>query len=89
MTREQLQTAADNLETAAETAGGDAGDRLQDLAGQLETLATRDRGPDHGRLARTQSALGEVGEDVGSDVASAIDDADDAINAYRETIEGV
>lgn len=89
MTREKLATARDELESAAETASGDAADRLADLAGQLDTLAERDRAPDHGRLARIENALGEVRASVGKRVTERIDAAEEAIKAFRETIEGV
>jgi hypothetical protein len=89
MTRQELADAASHLETASESADGDAHDRLVELADQLTTLADRDSDPDHGRLARIQNALGEVQSDVDDDTAATIDDADDAINAFRETLEGV
>ncbi|MFB6142154.1 MAG: hypothetical protein ABEJ30_02290 [Halorientalis sp.] len=89
MVRDKLESAADALARASDAAGGDAADRLSDLSNQLETLSTRDRAPDHGRLARIQNALGDLREGADADVAEAIDDADDAIDAFRETIEGV
>lgn len=89
MAREQLQTAADTLADAADAADGEAAERLTELADQLETLSTRDRAPDHGRLARIQNALGELDADAGSALSAAIAEADDAIDAFRETIEGV
>ncbi|MDS0283052.1 DUF7553 family protein [Haloarcula onubensis] len=90
MTREELATASDLLESAAaDTGDADASDRLADLAGQLERLSTADRGPDHGRLARIQSALNDLGSGDGADVADAIDEADAAINEYRSDLEGV
>ena len=89
MTRDELVTASDLLESAAETANGDAADRLNDIAGQIERLATADRGPDHGRLARWQNALGEVKADVDEATAETIEEALDAIVAYRSTVDGV
>ncbi|WP_254271981.1 DUF7553 family protein [Haloarcula marina] len=90
MTRETLATASDHLESAAEdTANDDASERLTELAEQLDRLSTADRGPDHGRLARIQSALNDLSGGDGEDVAEAIDDANDAINEYRSTLEGV
>ena len=88
MARQQLETAATNLRIARDATADEASDRLDDLAGQLDDLAARDSGPDHGRLARIQSALADLDDEVGADAAAAIDDADDAIDAYRETIEG-
>ena len=89
MPRDQLQSAADALAEAADTTDEEAADRLRDLSAQLETLATRDRAPDHGRLARIQRALGEVATEADAAVADAVEEADDAIDAFRETLEGV
>jgi len=90
MTRQELATASDELESAAEgTDSSDAAERLSELAGQLERLSTADRGPDHGRLARIQSALNDLSSGDGSDVAASIDAADDAINEYRSDLDGV
>jgi len=89
MAREELTNASERLESAAEDAGGEAGERLADLASQLGSLATADHGPDHGRLARIQAALDDVQSGVDDETAAAIDQADDDINAYRETLEGV
>ncbi|MDS0259104.1 hypothetical protein NDI56_06830 [Haloarcula sp. S1CR25-12] len=90
MTREELATASDLLESAASDADdADAADRLGDLAAQLETLSTADRGPDHGRLARIQSALHDLEGGDGEDVAETLSEANDAINEYRSDLEGV
>lgn len=87
MTRSELATAADLLRDAASNAA-DA-DRLGDIADQLDTLAERDQGPDHGRLARIQSGLGDVQANASDDVAATIEQALDEIRSFRETIEGV
>jgi hypothetical protein len=90
MTRQELATAGDELATAADLAGATAeADRLGDLADQLRRLADAERGPDHGRLARIQSAMHDVRETVDADAADRIAAAHDAIDAYRETLEGV
>lgn len=90
MPRETLQTASEALESAAQgTENGDAGDRLTDLSDQLQTLATAETGPDHGRLARIQSALNDLESGDGADVAEDIGAADEAINEYRSDLEGV
>lgn len=89
MPRDQLQTAATRVETASEDATGEAADRLSDLADQLTALASGDADPDHGRLARIQRSLADLSDEVGADAAAAIENADDAINAFRETLEGV
>ena len=85
---QSLTDAGDALARAADTAD-DRADRLRDLSDQLRTLAERDRSVDHGRLARIQNALDEIQPDVDDDTAAAIAEADDAISAFRETIEGV
>jgi len=83
---DQLATASDRVASAAERA---ADDRLHDLAEQLDSLAQGERHADHGRLARIQSALDEVQTDASDDVAATLEEALDAIAAYRETLEGV
>ena len=90
MTRKELATASKELASAAEqTDSSDASERLADLADQLERLSTADRGPDHGRLARIQSALNELKRGDGADVTETIDEANDAINGFRSDLEGV
>jgi hypothetical protein len=83
---DQLATASDRAASAADDADND---RLRDLADQLDSLAQGDRYADHGRLARIQAALDEVQADAGDDVAATIEEALDAIDAHRETLEGV
>lgn len=90
MSRSELTSAGDQLRAAADAAGDDVDtDRLREFAGQLETLAERDTGPDHGRLARIQTGLSDVQSDAGDDVAATIQDARDDIRSVRETLEGV
>jgi hypothetical protein len=90
MSRTELTTASQHLESAADAAtDADAQSRLADIADQLADLAEGEHGPDHGRLARIQTALGDVEEDASTEVSGQIDDALTAIVAYRETIEGV
>jgi len=89
MTRDELATASDLLESAAESASGDTAERLTDIAGQIERLATADRGPDHGRLARWQNALDEAKDDVDDATEATIDEALEQIVAYRSSVDGV
>lgn len=90
MTREQLQTASEELRKASEAATGDElTRRLHDQSNQFARLATADAGPDHGRLARHLNALGEMREEASDDVIEHIDAAEEAITAYRETVDGV
>jgi len=90
MAREPLATAGERLETAAASAESDAAvERLSELADQLGTLSTADRGPDHGRLARIQSALHDLKTGDAKDVLDSIESANDAINEYRSDLDGV
>lgn len=90
MTRDELASASELLESAAEDTDSDeASERLAELADQLDTLATAEHGPDHGRLARIQSALNDLSSGDAEDVTGAIEDADDKINEYRSDLEGV
>lgn len=90
MPREELSTAGERLETAASNTADDAAaERLSDLSKQLSNLSTTDRGPDHGRLARIQSALNDLKTGDAEDVTDSIEAANDAINEYRSDLEGV
>lgn len=90
MTREQLRTASEELRQASEGAADvELERRLHDQSNQFATLATADHGPDHGRLARHLNALTEMREEASESVTAHIDDAEEAITAYRETVEGV
>jgi tRNA A22 N-methylase len=87
MVRTELAEASELL--ASVDASGEAAERLEDIAGQLDRLSTADRGPDHGRLARIQTALGEIQTDVDDEAAATIDGALEQVVAYRETVEGI
>ena len=90
MARDELQSAADAIRAAADAAGDDeTRDRLETQAEQFETLATADRGPDHGRLARHEHILGSIADEEGGAVADHVEDALAAIHSFRETLEGV
>ncbi|MFC6989838.1 hypothetical protein ACFQJD_16090 [Haloplanus sp. GCM10025708] len=89
MAREQLRTASEALERASELADGDAARRLTDQSNQLAALATRDSGPDHGRLARHTNALNELREELEGEAAERVEAAIEAVKNYRETVEGV
>lgn len=89
MTREELSQASEALERAAEDTDGEAAEKLREQARQLASLAEAERGPDHGRLARHQAALRDVKGTVDRAVGDRIDEANDLINAHRETLEGV
>lgn len=95
MSRTYLRDARDAIaEAAEETVDEDAADRLSGLADQLGNLAERERGPDHGRLARIQTALNEVesglSEQQGDEAAqAAIERARQQISEYRSGVSGV
>lgn len=89
MAREELREASKLLDEAVSDVDvPDVRDRLREQAAQLDRLQNREQGPDHGRLDRHQHALRSIKKDA-PDVADAIDEANDLINAYRETLEGV
>jgi len=90
VTREQLRTASEELRKASEAATDDElVQRLHEQSTQFAQLATADSGPDHGRLARHLNALSEMRDQGGEDVAAHVDAAEEAITAYRETVDGV
>lgn len=90
MARAELTEAGQLLRAVTDDVPGPLADRLAYQADQLESLAARDRGPDHGRLARHQQALRDIAADATDDaVVEAVSRANDRIDAYRETIEGV
>lgn len=90
MTREELAAASEVLRTASDGASNEAArERLADQADQLAALADADRGPDHGRLARHEHALGEIKALLGPGEEGYVDEALDEMRAYRETVEGV
>jgi len=90
MPDDRLRTASEELRQAsAAAADADVQRRLYDLSDQFATLASADNGPDHGRLARHLNALNELRDGAGKDVIAHIDAAEEAITAYRETVDGV
>lgn len=90
MTREELATASDLLESAANsTDDADATDRLESLSEQVADLSEAERGPDHGRLARLENALHDLTDDTSGDAVEAIEDAHEHVTEYRSGVEGV
>jgi hypothetical protein len=90
MPREDLQAASGDLREASEvTDDADAAATLADQADQFDRLATRDTGPDHGRLARHENALTEQTDALEGDALALVESALASIRSYRETIEGV
>ncbi len=83
---EHLRTASEALDRAAESMEDPHAGRAREQAETLATLADRERGPDHGRLARHENALTELQEATGS---GAVAEALEAIHRYREDLPGV
>jgi hypothetical protein len=86
VTREQLQTASESLERAAGAVDEEHRDRSDSLAAATADLAERERGPDHGRLARIDRVLTELIEATDNDDVRT---ARSEVRSYRETVEGV
>lgn len=90
MTREELETASEELRGAAENiADDDVRERTEAQAEELEELSTADSDPDHGRLARHLHILGEIREATNGDARDGVERAIDRVTKYRETVEGV
>lgn len=90
MTREELATASDLLDSAAEsTDNADYAERLESLSDQLGEVAEAERGPDHGRLARIENALNDLSESTSGDTVETINDAHHHVKEYRSGVEGV
>ena len=86
----ELREASDHLRRAAEAADdGDLRDRLEGQADRLADDADRERGPDHGTLARRTNVVRELRDDGGDAVVEHAEAAVDRINAYRENLPGV
>ena len=64
-------------------------DELTTLADHMQQLATRERGPDHGRMARHDRAMLHLIDDTDGAVKDHIETALDRLRAYRSTVEGV
>lgn len=89
MNTERLRDASDVLRDVSEDVQDDEiRNRLCEQADQLRALAARDRAPDHGRLARHQHVLRELGEQCGS-ISEPQEDINDVITSIREEIEGI
>ena len=89
MVRDELQSASEKLAEASVAADGEVAETLDDQSEQLERLATRDRGADHGRLARHETVLGEIRETNAGEVADLVEAALADMRSYREGVEGV
>jgi hypothetical protein len=86
MSEDHLTSAADAVARAAD---GTDTERAESLADTLRSLADREHGPDHGRLARIENALVELREEATEEASAALDAAKDHVEAYREGVPGV
>jgi hypothetical protein len=89
MVREPLQSASDHLRRASEAASGELQRRLYDQSDQIASLATRERGPDHGRLDRHMNTLREISGELDGEAADHVAAALEDLREYREGVEGV
>ncbi|ADE04835.1 MULTISPECIES: hypothetical protein [Haloferax] len=89
MTRAELERASNLLKDAAEATEGDVQERLYEQSDQLATLATREQGPDHGRLARHMTVLHDLAEDLDGDAAETVREARSEVLEYRKGVPGV
>src|SRR6056297_2584190 len=89
MTRDELIAASESLEDAAAGADAEVADKLSAQAETLATLADREKGPDHGRLAKIEHSLRSLQESVDEDGIDLIAAALDHVKAYRSTVDGV
>ena len=87
MARTALVEASDALRAAAERASANRRRRLTDSADMLSMLATRQPGPDHGRLAQLECTLRGLKEAANPETVDHIDDALGQIKTYRKTAE--
>ncbi|MFC5971030.1 hypothetical protein ACFPYI_06750 [Halomarina salina] len=88
MSRAELTTAAEHLETAAAHAEGERRDRIESQAESLTDLADRDRGPDQGRLDRHMNVLRELSAED-DEASEHVRDALDHVEQYRSTVGGI
>ncbi|WEL24362.1 DUF7553 family protein [Haloferax volcanii] len=89
MTRAELERASNLLKDAAEATEGDVQERLYEQSDQLATLATREQGPDHGRLARHMTVLHDLDEALDGDAAETVREARSEVLEYRKGVPGV
>ncbi|AFK17770.1 hypothetical protein E6P09_03225 [Haloferax mediterranei ATCC 33500] len=89
MSRPELERASQLLKEAAEATDGEVQEQLYDQSDQLAKLATRDQGPDHGRLARHMTTLNDLAEEVDGDVEETVREARQEVLEYRKDVPGV
>jgi hypothetical protein len=89
MSRPALEAASEELRKASELAEGDLRERLYDHSNQVATLASREEGPDHGRLDRHMNALYEIAGETDGDLHDHVVAARNELKEYREGVAGV
>ncbi|NHN46229.1 hypothetical protein G9464_01265 [Halostella sp. JP-L12] len=90
MSREELQRASELLREASEAADdAEARERLGEQADEFADLASADRDPDHGRLARHERIVDDAASGENETVRENVEEAIERVHAFRETIEGV
>jgi len=88
MTRTELVTAAEELETAASHTEGERRERIESQAEALTTLAERERGPDQGRLDRHMNVLRELAAED-DEATGHVEAALEHVTEYRSTVGGI
>jgi hypothetical protein len=89
MSRPALKAASEELRKASELAEGDLQRRLYDHSNQVATLASREEGPDHGRLDRHMNTLYEIAGETDGDLHDHVVAARNKLKEYREGVAGV
>ncbi|UIO99811.1 hypothetical protein Hbl1158_00070 [Halobaculum sp. CBA1158] len=89
MRPELLTEASEHAQRAAESADGEPAERLENAADALASAVDRERGPDHGWLAKQTHVLREAAGNAGGDAEEHVADAVECINEYREDLPGV
>jgi len=89
MSRDELQAASEELRKASELADGDLQQRLYDHSNQVAKLASRDEGPDHGRLDRHMNVLYEIAGETDGALHDHVVAARDHLKEYRTGVAGV
>ena len=89
MARDALEAASDELRKASELAEGDLQKRLYDHSNQVAELASRDEGPDHGRLDRHMNTLYEIAGETDGDLQDHVVAAREQLKEYRSGVPGV
>ena len=89
MTRTELEAASEALRKASELADGELQERLYDHSNQVAELASRESGPDHGRLDRHMNALYEIAQETEGDLHDHVVAARSHLREYRTGVPGV